>query len=139
MSTCTDEKVELAVDMLLHGYREELNLYSAVRDLSLAQYGILNNGADLLRFGDLLDEKEDVLRLIGQIDSEMAGAKALVASLPPSTCPRRRQLAALLDRVTDAIEETRAIERDNVSLLDRVMSRPVGHGTRECREKVCMA
>ena len=139
MSTCTDEKVELAVDMLLHGYREELNLYSAVRDLSLAQYGILNNGADLLRFGDLLDEKEDVLRLIGQIDSEMAGAKALVAALPPSTCPRRRQLAALLDRVTDAIEETRAIERDNVSLLDRVMSRPVGRETRECREKVCMA
>ena len=139
MSTCTDEKAELAVDMLLHGYREELNLYSAMRDVTLAQQKILNNGADLLRFTDLLDEKGDILQLIGQIDSEMAGAKALVTSLPQATCPRRRQLAALLDRVTDTIEQTRAIEQDNVSLLDHVMSRPVGHGTGKRREKACMA
>ena len=139
MSTCTDEKAELAVDMLLHGYREELNLYSAMRDVTLAQQKILNNGADLLRFTDLLDEKGDILQLIGQIDSEMAGAKSLVVSLPRAACPKRPQLAALLDRVTDVIQETRAIEQDNVLLLDHVTDRPVGHGTRECREKVCMA
>ena len=111
--------VDVAIDMLLMGYKEELNLYAAVRELTLSQKKILCNGRDLMRFQDMLDEKEDVLRLIDQIEEEMSKAKPVVTSPhPPSSC-RRKKLVRVLDQVTETIEEIRALERENVELLDR--------------------
>ena len=108
------DEVDVAVHVLLRGYGEEANLYSAMRELSLRQLETLRDRRDLARFSDLLDEKEDILRLIGQIDSEMVGAKTFVMTLDPEACPNRDRLRRLLDRVTGIIEDLRAIESENV-------------------------
>ena len=111
--------VDVAIDMLLMGYKEELNLYAVVRELTLSQKRILCNGMDLMRFKDMLDEKDDVLKLIDQIEEELSKAKPVVtAQHPPSTC-RRKELVRVLDQVTETIEDIRAMERENVELLDR--------------------
>jgi len=133
MKTCTLGEVEAAVNSLLSGYQEELNLYLVVRNLTMAQKELLTpqhaavgiaagltQRADFMRFTDLLDEKEDILRIIGQIESEMKPSKSLVMSQEPETCPRRWTLATLLDRVADTIDEIRVMERDNVSRLQEI-------------------
>jgi len=117
MGEHTGNKIELAMDMLLRGYQEELNLYSAMHELTLTQKEILGDEGSLSRFCDLLQEKEQILRVIGQIDDEMSGAKALITSSAPNGTPRRRQLNALLDRLTDTIDDLRALEQDNASVL----------------------
>ena len=110
--------VDMAMNMLMMGFKEELNLYSVVRELTLSQKKILRNGRDLMRFNDMLDEKEDVLRLIDQIDEELSKAKTVVTSQhAPATC-RRKELARVLDQVTETIEDIRSMERENVELLD---------------------
>ena len=110
--------VDVAMTMLLTGYKEELNLYSVVRELTLSQQRILHNGRDLMRFNDMLDEKEDVLRLIDQIDEELSKAKTVVTSQRPTSTCRKKELAHVLDQVTETLEDIRAMERENVELLD---------------------
>lgn len=109
-----------AADLLVRGYEEEINLYTAVRDLALRQKEMLQDVPNLLRFCKLLDEKEDLLRIIGRIETEMKSAKAVVTSVGPNGCPHRLKLATLLDKVRDMIEDIRAIEHENVSLLETV-------------------
>lgn len=116
----TQEGAGVAVDILLRGYEEEINLYSALRELSLKQRESLRADADLARLCDLLDEKEDLVALIGEIDSEMSRAKSVVLSLRPHTCPHHDRLAGLLDHVAGLIADIRAIEQENMSFLDKV-------------------
>ena len=110
--------VDVAMNMLVMGFKEELNLYAVVRELTLSQKKILGNGRDLMRFNDMLDEKEDVLRLIDQIDEELSKAKTVVTSQRPQSTCCRKELAHVLDQVTETIEEIRVMERENVELLD---------------------
>ncbi|MGO8705469.1 MAG: flagellar export chaperone FlgN [Candidatus Brocadiia bacterium] len=111
-----------AVDALVHGYNAELEIYSTVRALTYKQRDTLCNGWDLDRFGDLLDEKEDLLQMIGQVESVMKGAKALVLGRKDSECPNRWQLERLLDHLARMIEEIRALERVNASFLETALA-----------------
>jgi len=112
------DQIEEALGMLLMGYKEELNLYSVVRRLTLGQRKILNNGRDMLRFNDMHDEKQDVLRLIDQIDKELSKAKKVVTSKHSPHAGPERKLAHVLDRVTETIEGIRSVERENIELLN---------------------
>ncbi|MGD1000950.1 MAG: flagellar export chaperone FlgN [Candidatus Brocadiia bacterium] len=113
-----------AMDALVHGYRAELEIYSTVRALTRRQRDTLCDGWgwDLDRFGDLLDEKEDLLRMIEQVESVMKGAKTLVLGRKLSPCPNRWQLERLLDRLAAMIEEIRALEGANASLLETALA-----------------
>jgi hypothetical protein len=111
-----------AVDALVHGYSTELELYSTVRALTWRQRDMLCDGWNLDRFGDLLDEKEDLLRMIGQIESAMKGAKSLVLSRKLLQCPNRWKLERLLDQLAEMIEEIRAVEGANASLLEGALA-----------------
>ena len=90
--------------------------------LTWRQRDILRNGLDLNLFRDLLEEKEDLLRTIAQIESEMKSAKSLVLSYPPSQSSGRRELEMLLDRLTETVEEVRIVESNNACLLEAVPS-----------------
>ncbi len=114
------ESVASAMDALLSGYREEAEIYLHMLQLTWRQRDILRNGLDLSLFRDLLEEKEALLRMIGQIDTEMKSAKSLVLSYPPSQSPNRRELEKLLDRLTERIEEIRRAESNNAGLLDGI-------------------
>jgi hypothetical protein len=107
-----------AMDTLVHGYRAESELYTRVRRLTWRQRDTLRENWDLDRFSDLLEEKEDLLRMIGQIETVMKSAKTLVLSRKPSQCPSRWKLEALLDQLTAMIEEIRIVESANASLLE---------------------
>ena len=103
---------------LLHGYREEAEIYLHVLQLTWRQRDVLRNGLDLSLFRDLLEEKENLLRMVAQINSEMKNAKALALSCPLAQSPYRRELETLLDRLADTVEELRIAERSNASLLE---------------------
>jgi hypothetical protein len=111
-----------AVDALVYGYSTELELYSAIRALAWRQRDTLCDGWNLERFGDLLDEKEDLLRMIGQIESAMKAAKSLVLSRKLLQCPNRWKLDRMLDQVAAMIEEISAVERANASLLEGALA-----------------
>ncbi len=111
-----------AMDALVHGYSAELEIYSTVRQLTRRQGDILCDGGDLDQFGDLLDEKEDLLRMIEQVESAMKGAKTLVLGRKQPECPNRWQLERLLDKLAAMIEEIRAIEGANASLLESALA-----------------
>jgi hypothetical protein len=111
-----------AVDALVYGYSTELELYSAVRALAWRQRDTLCGGWNLDRFGDLLDEKEDLLRMIGQVESVMKGAKSLVLSRELLQCPNRWKLDRLLEQLAAMIEEIRAVESANASLLEGALA-----------------
>src|SRR3990172_3100232 len=81
-----DKAVEATTDVLVHAYEEQMNLYSAVRDMALRQRALLGQ-SDLKRFGELLDEEQDILRIIGQIESELADVKAHLLMCRPEVCP----------------------------------------------------
>jgi len=111
-----------AMDALVHGYREEVELYSTVRAITWRQRDTLREEWNLDRFCDLHDEKEDLLRMIGQIETVMQGAKSLVLSRKPPQSPSRWKLERLLDRLTAMIEEIRALEGANASLLEGALA-----------------
>ena len=111
-----------AMDALVHGYSEELELYTTVRALTWRQRRTLDDGWNLARFCDLLDEKEDLLRMIGQIESVMKSAKTLALSRKLAQCPDRWKLERLLDRLTALIEEIREVEGANASLLENALA-----------------
>jgi hypothetical protein len=110
------------MEALVHGYSEEMQLYSAVRALTLRQRETLCDGWSLDLFGDLLDEKEDLLRMIGQIESLMKNAKSLIMAKKPPEGPNRWKLARLLDRLAAIIEEIRTLEGINASILEDVLA-----------------
>lgn len=112
--------VETAVDTLMRGYEEEINLYLVLRKLTLNQREMLLEGGRLERFCDLHEEKEDLLAIIGQIDDEMASAKGVVVEHRAEEHPKCVALAHLLDRLTDVIEDTRRLEGSNAMLLQVV-------------------
>jgi hypothetical protein len=114
------EGVTFAMNALLKGYRGEAELYLRVRRLAWRQRDMLRNGLDVNLFGDLLEEKGNLLRMIAQIESEMKSAKSLVLSHSPSQCPGRRALEMLLNRLIGTIEEIRIVERANACLLEVV-------------------
>ena len=111
-----------ALDTLVHGYREESELYTRVRRLTWRQRDTLRDGWDLDQFSDLLEEKEDLLQMIGQIESVMKGAKTLVLGRKQPECPNRWQLERLLDQLAAMIEEIRALEGANASLLESALA-----------------
>jgi len=111
-----------AMDALVRGYSEEIELYSTVRALTRRQSEMLRGGWSLDLFADLLDEKEDLLRMIGQIESLMKKAKSLVLAKKPPEGPNRWKLEKLLDRLTAIIEEIRLLEGDNASILEDAFS-----------------
>jgi hypothetical protein len=119
MSACATTDVAGALVNLTRAYQEEAGMYLAMRDITVRQYQALCD-ADLLRFGDLFDEKEDLLAIIGQIDAETEGAKGILLSGPTDETPERLKLASLLDRITQVIEEIRLLESHNAALLDSV-------------------
>ena len=106
------------MNALLNGYREEAEIYLHVLQLTWRQRDVLRNGFDLSLFRDLLEEKENLLRMVAQINSEMKNAKALALSCPLAQSPVRRELEKLLDRLADTVEELRIAENDNASLLE---------------------
>jgi hypothetical protein len=108
------------MNALLSGYQEEAELYLRVRRLTWRQREMLRNGMDLSMFSDLLEEKEDLLRVIAEIESEMKSAKSLVLSQPPAKCPNRRKLELLLERLAETIEEIRIVEGNNACLLETI-------------------
>jgi len=112
--------VEAAVNALVRGYQEETNLYLAMRRLTLSQKEMLANGEDLAWIWDILDAKEDLLKMIEEIEGTMAPAKAVVLSQAPATCPDRWKLTTLLDRLTEIIGELRALENGNAALLRKL-------------------
>ena len=59
------------MNALLNGYREEAEIYLHVLQLTWRQRDVLRNGFDLSLFRDLLEEKENLLRMVAQINSEM--------------------------------------------------------------------
>ena len=117
--TRTEAKLNDAVEQVIKGYEEELFLYSAMRDVCAVQLATAEGADEAIRLDDLLDEKEDILTLIDQVDSAMAGAKSAVMSVDPDACPRREMLDDLLDRLACLIEDIRAIERLNIAAVDR--------------------
>jgi hypothetical protein len=121
-SDSSPENLTTAMDALVHGYSEEVELYSTLRALTWSQRDILCDGWNLDRFGDLLDEKEDLLQMIDQIETLMQDAKSLVLSRKPVHCPGRWKLERLLDRLTAMIEEIRAVEGANASLLEGALA-----------------
>ena len=116
--------VATALDDLVRGYEEEMQLYRKVRNLAWGQRMALRNGRDLNRFGDLLDEKQDLLRMIAEIESHLRAAKSLVVSRELPQCPNRRKLETLLDELAATIEDTCVIESANAALLNAVPARP---------------
>ena len=124
ISTARRAPVDLtsAMDTLVHGYREESELYTRVRKLTWRQRDTLREGRNLDRFCDLLDEKEDLLRMIEQVESVMKGAKSLVLGRKQPECPNRWQLERLLDQLAEMIEEIRALEGANASLLESALA-----------------
>ena len=116
------ENLTAAMDALVHGYSEEMELYSTLRALTWSQRDILCDGWNLDRFGDLLDEKEDLLQMIDQIEAVMQEAKSLVLSRKPPQSPSRWKLERLLDRLAAMIEEIRAVEGANASLLQGALA-----------------
>ena len=110
------------MDTLVHGYREESELYTRVRKLTWRQRETLCEGWDLDRFGDLLDEKEDLLQMIGQIESrdeerQIAGPVEKAAAMPEPLEAR-----TLLDQLTAMIEEIRDVEGANATLLEDALA-----------------
>jgi len=106
------------MNALLRGYREEALIYLRVLELTWRQRDILRGGMDLSLFRDLLEEKEDLLRMVAQINSEMRSARSLVLSYPPSQRPNCRELEQLLDRLSSTVEEVRIAESNNARLLE---------------------
>jgi hypothetical protein len=114
------ERAASAMNALLKGYQEEAQLYLRMLRLTWQQRDILRSALDVHRFRDLLEEKEDLLRLIAQIEFEMKDARSFVLSQPPSGCPNRWKLEMLLDRLTEMIEEIRVVEGNNACLLQTI-------------------
>jgi len=112
-----------AMGELVRGYEEETQLYTRVRNLTWKQRMTLLDGQDLYQFGDLLDEKQDILRLIAEMETRLRGAKSIVLSRKPSQCPNRSKLEALLDGLAATIEQIRALESANASLLNAAIER----------------
>ena len=112
--------ITAAVNALVRGYEEETNLYLAMRRLTLSQKEMLAHGEDLSWVWDILDEKEDLLKMIEEIEGTMGEAKAVVLSQDPETCPNRWKLTPLLERLTEIIEELRVLETGNAALLRRM-------------------
>jgi len=109
--------MDRAVRRLLDAYDEEMHLYSIMRELTLEQRAALAETGRVDRFLDLFDQKQDLLELIGQIDSSVNEARTTVLSSQPDGCPGRGRLGALLDRLRNLIEDIRAIERENAARL----------------------
>jgi len=117
---------QVAVEELTSGYEEEARLYATIFQLSLEQRQALRKRGNLRRFADLLEEKEDILRLIGQIDDRMADTREALMSMDLRSCPARERLGALLDCVAMLIEDVRAVEEANAAFLDVPRAAPVG-------------
>jgi len=115
--TTQEQENDDAVRMLLCGYREEVNLYEEIRRVCLEQREALAVRQDLAQVCDLLDEKDDILRLIGEIDVQMSDAKTVVLNLCSEDWPEREKLGEVLDRVTGVIEDVRRIEQETVKCL----------------------
>jgi hypothetical protein len=113
----TQTDIVAAINALVHGYREEAQLYTHVRRLTWKQHDTLHEGWDLEQFEDLRDEKEDLLQMVEQIESGMHTARAIVLFKEPSECLDRSKLDMLLDHVIEIIEEIWIVESDNASLL----------------------
>ena len=112
--------VESAADTLVQGYEEEINLYLVMRSLTLKQKKMLRAGGDLAEFCDLLDEKDDLLHIIAQMESELTPAKKVVMGQDPDMCPYTWKLAALLARLTRLIREIRIMDTGNAALLQEL-------------------
>ena len=113
----TKPRPEVAVEELTRGYEEQARLYARMLELSLEQRETLRKRGAIGHFMDLLEEKEDILRLTGQIDDHMADAKEAMMSVQPEDCPCRERLGALLDCVVMLIEDVRSIETSNALFL----------------------
>jgi len=109
-----------AVHLLMHGYEEEINLYSLVRDLSRRQEATLGTRDGIRRFCELHRRKEEALELIGRIESEMGAAKSIILAHPPEACPHRRRLGEILENVQRTIRAVREAEERNAAMLERV-------------------
>lgn len=120
MTHAKRKDIDVAVNLLMEGYEEEIHLYSVIRDITFRQKTLLAQKEGLGSFCKLLHEKEEVLNVIGRLESEMTRAKKLVMRENPDHCPHRWRLAALLDSLQDMIEDIRDAERDNATLLEAV-------------------
>ncbi len=118
MTAAGTSRMDSAVSDLLQGYAEELRLYERIRTLTLWQGEALRARGDVARFSDLMDEKEDLLRLIGQIEFRLAPARQTVTEHAGKGFPRSIALAAVLDRLTALLGEIRAMESAHAILLD---------------------
>lgn len=120
--------VAAATETLVRGYQEEAELYMHVRRLTWEQRDALRERWDLDQFHDLRDEKEDLLKMIEEVESGMRAAQALVLSQGPAACLNRSQLNGLLDQLVEIIEEIWIVESDNASLLNAILLRGVPSG-----------
>ena len=116
----SENRIDNAVMTLLKGYETEVDLYSEIRDLSASQREKLMSQQDLASFCELYNEKEGLLDVLGQIDTELTDAKTVVLTSDPETCPCRERLNNLLGSVTNIIEEICDIERENAAYLEKI-------------------
>ena len=116
MKNDTQADIVAAINALVHGYKEEAELYTHVRRLTWKQHDTLHEGW-VDQFNDLREEKEDLLRMVDQIESGMRAARAIVLFKKPLECLNRLKLDTLLDHVIEIIEEICIVESDNASLL----------------------
>ncbi len=111
---------DMAMDMLLEGYREETRLYRLLLEVAREQRTTLLAHGTVARFSDLLDAKEDLVEMIGQIEQHLEYAKRVVLSHGPATQDGCAALAAILDHVTQVIAEVQDIEEGNAAMLERL-------------------
>jgi len=112
--------LDQAVHLLIRGYQEEMSLYRLVRDISQRQVRTLDGQDGLRAFCELHRRKEQVLDLIGRIESEMRVAKEVVLSHSPTDCPHRHRLVEILQDVQGLIRAVREAEELNADRLQRV-------------------
>jgi len=117
MTHVKQQTVARAVNLLMKGYEEEMNLYAVVHELTVRQKQMLLARAGFLPVVQLHARKEEVLDVIGRLEREMEDAKHVVMAQRPKDCPHRLRLAALLDSVRGMIEDIRDVEQDNARML----------------------
>lgn len=106
---------------LIEGYRQQVALYNRMFQITRQQTETLDNGADMRRFIDLLEEKEDIIRTIDKLENGLAPLKRTWQDTPES---EKKQLGEstdrlneLLDNVIVLIEKIIRTERDNEKTL----------------------
>jgi|GEM_PF-3049055 len=108
-----------AAAQLVAGYSEESVLYQMLFGLTSRQRRCLGDGGNLAEFVELIDQKDNVLRQLERLETELEPLRARWMNVP---CAEREKLAEqlnpLFDEVISTIQKTVTLEQDNEQLLE---------------------